>query len=336
LLEILRLIFRNKTAKRKNRRTMNIVFNALHTGMADTGGCQSIGESAAVLRDMGHTVSIVTEKNHAKHHKYETIPELPECDLCIGISTADIGSTRKAKATTKALWIRGAEWAFGVPWFPNRHEFIHKLKKFVDVGGKVLCNSEWLTERLGRYGFTAKTCYVGLDFDFYQDKGVRKPPTVGTLYSKRKSKHYCEFRQLQPYLQSFGMGYKTLGLTRDAAGSPVERFIHGDELVNFYNACTIWFTPSRLEGFHRVPAEAALCGCLVVGHDQSRGGTDDWLIKNETGYRYRTVDAAAHFIRDLDETNRLRMVANAKRILAEKIGTKQRCMRKLLEAIYDD
>ena len=303
---------------------MHIVFNAKLTNLGDTGGCLSIIESASVLRSMGHNVQIVAGENRMKYDRPETIEHIPPCDLCIGISVLDIETTRHAKARKKVYWCRGPEWK----WMASKHKTIKRLKRFLSDGGKVLCNAEWLTKKMWKYGITAKTCYVGFDFNFYQDKSIRKPPMVGTLYSKRPTKRFYEYREkLIPYLNHLGIRHAAMGYTKH---------LIGDDLVNFYNSCTIWFAPSKMEGFHRVPAEAALCGCLVIATDKEAGGTADWLIHKGSGLRYRSVDDAAKYIRDLKEEDRLQMVENAKRILAEKIGSKERCMRKLIEAIYDN
>lgn len=311
---------------------MNIVFNAFNTNFGDTGGCLSVVESADILRKQGHHVDIVVQKNCMTWRKLSVLRKMPKTDICIGISTADIESTMKAKAKKKAVWLRGPEWKFDVPWFPSKDKLLSLLDKFTKVNGKILCNANWLTAWMIRHGFMAKTCYVGFDLNLFKDHGQRPVDVViGCLKSKRASKRYKDFLKLEELLGHTDYQYCSYGHKHE---------LHGEQLTRFYNQCRIWFTPSVLEGFHRVPAEAALCGCLVVAVDDERGGTADWLVDCFSGLRYKSIMEAVGMIRNVisDEIARNSadaMVAAAKHKLAMDIGSKESCMKKLVEAIND-
>jgi len=305
---------------------MIIVFNALKTNISNTGGNLSIVETAEILENLGHEVYIVASKNRMTWRNVKVTKRMPKCEMCIAVSIMDLNSARETGARYKALWLRGAEWK----WLTDKQTFLHDLTKFVSAGGKIVCNAQWLSAKLTKYGFNAKTCYVGLRLDKFRDHGrVRGDKTIGYLYSDRESKRYADCKRLMKLLEPHGYEFRYFGAGYE---------LHGQKLIDFYNTCTYWFSPSILEGFHRVPAEAALCGCLVVAVDVPSGGTADWHYQGVTGLRYKEgcVEQAAEAILNCKKEDRETMVCSARKVLFDMIGTKEQCSKKLLEAIIYD
>jgi hypothetical protein len=303
---------------------MRICFNAININLGNTGGCLSIAESMEILCNMGHKVCVSATKNRMTWKRVKALSYVPKADVCISVSIMDLDSTRKADAGKKVLWLRGPEWC----WMMPKESLMPKLERFVNEGGKILCNSQWLTLKMIKWGFQAKTCYVGLDLNRFKDFG-NKPQhlTIGCLYSKRDSKNFKDFVTLQGMLGSEDIEYMVLGGHNE---------VHGDNLPVFFNQCRVWFAPSKLEGFHRVPCEAALCGSWVVANDDFHGGTGDWLYSGISGYRYHNVLDAATAIRAANINTVSPMIDTAKETLTNVIGSKETCMKRLLEAIYDD
>ena len=50
-----------------------------------------------------------------------------------------------------------------------------------------------------------------------------------------------------------------------------------------------WLSLSSNEGFHQVPVEAALCGCLILYYDVDSGGTRDYCNES-TAIPFKDVD----------------------------------------------
>jgi glycosyltransferase involved in cell wall biosynthesis len=306
---------------------MKIVFSALKTNLANTGGCRTIVKSCHVLRAMGHECDIVAAKNRYTWEKVKVLPAVPACDICIAISVLDIDTVRKAKAKHKLLWLRGPEWW----WLMDEERALAKIKSI-----RTLCNSTWLRDHLYARGVASHVCYSGMDMDYwsYNDNPGRTA-TIGCLYSERKTKMWKDFAKLAVILGS-RFKYVSYGIT-DCRDTFISEHLCSPapaELRALYNKCRYWFAPSIMEGFHNPPAEAAFCGCVPVVTHNPHGGTLDYVVDNKHGIRYVNLEHAVESIRQIDENEFARRTCwqNARARLYE-IGSRKAAMEQMLDKI---
>lgn len=323
---------------------MKILFNASQCGLGNNGGTKTIIKSAETLRKLGHTVAIWANVNNYTWHGYMCSyfssvsngdkpqvpiwPELPKntFDTIINVSIWDVESTLKSPIKNKVWWMRGWE-----TWVKGEQYLIDQIHRFVNRGGKIIVNSGWLVEKLKSMGVGSKLCWAGLDLSFWRYipvKGgsiggfVRKNhnfTTFGGLWHpKHKTKNYHIFEQLQEH---FGDNtyYKFKTLKND---------LNNDQLLEFYNECDIWLALSELEGFHQVPAEAALCGCSIVYNNIDSGGCHDYCTP-ETATPFTSFEGLVEAIENL----KFGKVDKMKWLLHEKIGDRENNMRKLVEVL---
>ena len=295
---------------------MHIVFNALKTNLGNTGGCKTIVESAKTLRKLGHKVDIVASKNRYTWDNVKTIKEIPKCDACIAISCMDIGTTLNAKAGKKVFWKRGHE-----VWMMPKDKLLRKISKI-----ETICNSTWQVEHLKKHGIKSKLCYSGLDLDLWKTGTTKSTkPTIGFLYhEKHKTKRWRECKKI---MKIFGDKYEYKILGKD-------KFITGKKLVSFYSDCDIWFAPTVLEGFHNPPAEANLCGSLVVCSDNSRCGCHDYADRVTAEIYYSFDDAVNIFERlQYPDFDTMGKVAIMQDVLKNKIGSREVNMARLVRML---
>ncbi len=302
---------------------MRIAFNATGCGLGNNGGSKTIIKSAEVLKELGHEVYILANTNNYTWHNTKVCvlgDKQAQPDTIINVSVWDVESTLESSVSNKIWWLRGWEiWVKGEQWF------LDQVKKFNDAGGRIICNASGLVRELRKHGIYSELCFAGLDLDFWKDYGFRghnNKLTIGGLYSKKhKTKNYKHFEMVMDYYGD-KFNYKVL---RDN--------LNNAQLRNFYNECDIWVATSELEGFHQVPAEAALCGCKVISYNSDLNGTFDY---NFFFSMYNKVEHVTdgHFINQTIEfykqtRGEQRQIGDIK----EKIGSRIDNMKKFVELI---
>lgn len=287
---------------------MKICFVAMHHywgGLANNGGSKTIIRSAEALRLLGCDVEIAAVNDRHTWIKHPKIlKKIPgDADILIANSVSDIDIVLKAKK--KFWWCRGLEL-----WQASEKRIIEKSKKI-----NVIVNSSWLLKKFP----DAKLCYSGLDLYTWRETRQRnysQKLTIGCLWSRsHKTKRYDIFKKIKKH---FGerFNYETLK----------DKF-NDDELVRFYNECDIWLAPTELEGWHNCPAEANLCGCLVICNRLDSNGMD--YATEETAMRFTGFDELLACIENPDFSK----VEKMKKVLHNKIGNRENNMKKFIDII---
>jgi hypothetical protein len=202
------------------------------------------------------------------------------------------------------------------------------LRKFK---GEIICNAGWLVDKLAGKGIKSELCFAGLDIEFWlgtPSSTSDYPLTIGCLYHPMKSKQWDWFRQLAtlaPDHMYFAFGNER---TKSPFISHFEIRPTQKDLRAFYEHCDIWFSPSKLEGFHNPPAEAALSGCLCICLDRPSAGVSDWA-SDETCHMVSSPAQAAEALQRPD----FGKVEKAQRAIVEKVGTRERNMKRLVQLL---
>lgn len=303
---------------------MRICFVALHPywgGLANGGGTRTILKSAEVLRDMGHRVDIAACADRFTWFAHPPIiTKIPkDSDVVVAVSASEVNLVLKqAPASARPVWwMRGWE-----TWQRPKEKILAKAAKI-----QTFTNSTWLRDKLRRHMIGAELCYAGLDLDGWHAGGTRSADAfcVGALYHKfHKTKRFDLYERVCDRIdERVGKKIKRVVLNR-------KPFCNLDipGLQDMYSQCDIWFAPTTLEGFHNVPAEASLCGALVVCADCSSNGMGD----------YATTETAMLFDSEQDAIDRLmnpdyEKVKKMQHVLLEKIGSRQRNMNRFVELL---
>jgi hypothetical protein len=235
----------------------------------------------------------------------------------VAVSVWDIDSTLEIPIKIKFWYMRGWEkWVHGEEWL------IQQIKKFVAAGGRIIVSSSWLIDQLKeKAGVDSVLCWAGLDLDFWKDDfqfwEVRlSGDSIGSLgSSKHKTKHFDIIQKLRECFP------KKTFLCTDGTFDKYRMYL-------LYNACDIWLAPTELEGFHQCPAEANLCGRLVVCNRMPSNGMGDYA-NDDTAMRYDTWEELIECIENPDFSK----VPKMQRVLREKIGNREGNMRKFVEIL---
>lgn len=306
---------------------MKICFSGLHPyfgGLAPNGGSQTILKSAEVLRNLGHEVDVAATVDRFKWFEHpKPVKKIPnDADVTIAISISDVGIVMKKAPGKMAYWARPAE-----SWQMSKDKIIKTLEKFTTRGGKIFCNSSWQITWLAQYNIPSTLQFAGIDFDRWECRGENheagvllvnklEDPIVGTLYHKHPRK---QFKVAKKVMSKANAKWKLLG-----KGG----WTTGKKLVDFYNQCQMWFAPTRLEGFHNVPVEAALCGCLIICMNEPKNGMMDYC-NEDTAYICETVDDVAEVIENPDYGKVRKMNA----FLRLRIGSRERNMKRFVKCL---
>ena len=129
--------------------------------------------------------------------------------------------------------------------------------------------------------------------------------TIGSLYHKRESKGWCSFVELAMMLGtknykfvSFGYGVpKNNHFLSAYAYSP-----NNNVKKSIYRSADIWFSDTVMEGFHNVPAEAAIEGCFIVCNRVISNGMSDYAT-DETAGLFTSLVEAVRIIKNPDFTS---------------------------------
>ena len=298
---------------------MNILFNASVCGLGTNGGSKTIIRCAETLQKLGHDVTIWAEVNKYNWHKIE-IKLLKQddyfnyTDVEILVSAWELPLRCTIKLCNKTYWYcRGWEtWIHGEEWL------IKQTELFVAMGGKIICNSSWLVNRFAEYSIPSELCFSGLDLDEWGNDNQRSRTypyyTGGMVYKRHKTK---QSEMIE-------------GVCRDERGQfiDIKSGYSNKQLRAFYNRCDMWFSPTELEGFHNVAAEANLCGCLVFCNRLDSNGMGDYATE-ETAMRYTGHD---ELLACLDKPDYSK-VAKMQDVLINKIGSRFENMRRFVELI---
>lgn len=293
---------------------MNILFNASVCGLGNNGGTKTIIRCAETLQAMGHNVIIWAEVNKYNWHKTE-IKILKHgnyfsyIDIEILVSSWELPLRNTINLHNKTYWYcRGWE-----TWVHGEECLINQSKLFVEKGGKIICNSSWLVNKFASYDISAELCFAGLDLDFWNDEEIltKKSDRIGgMIYDRHKTKNSDLIRKYCNYILSIKSGYNDI------------------KLMTFYKNCDIWLSPTELEGFHNVAAEANLCGCLVVCNRLDSNGMGDYATE-ETAMRYTGYDELLACLENPDFSKTKKMQT----VLREKIGNREKNMQRFIELI---
>ncbi len=292
---------------------MKVCFSGLHKhwgGLACNGGSQTILKSAEALRSLGHKVDVAATVDRFKWFKHpKPVKKIPkDADAVVAISISDVDIVMKKARNKMAYWARPFEF-----WQMPKNEIIKTLKRFARNDGLIFCNSSWQVKWLEKYDIPSILQFAGIDFDRWEKYKPRCPesPIICTLYHKHPRKQFKKAGRLAAMDDN---EWRVLGKGV---------WVTGKKLVDFYNQCNIWFAPTRLEGFHNVPVEAALCGCLIVCMNEPKNGMMDYC-NDETAHVCDSLEEAAEAIKNPDYDKVKKMDA----YLRIYIGTRDRNMKR--------
>lgn len=302
---------------------MNILFNASVSGLGNNGGTKTIIKSVETLRKLGHNADIWYISN------FYTWGDVPDCscvprenktyDVVVNVSVYDVDTTLSHPCKNKVWWVRGLE-----QWVNGIQHFFNKVQEFTKAGGKIIVNSSWLKEELGTaINIQSEICFSGLDLGFWRDFGLRRmipTITIGALWNaKHTTKNYSMFQKLETYYRyNQTITFRTL-----------RNNLNDNELLKFYNECDVWLALSNLEGFHQCPAEAALCGCLIVYNDTPSGGTSDYC-NQKTAMPFHSFNGDKIFYRIDDVTGKFVPVKTLIECIDDLIFSRRNYMEKFL------
>lgn len=302
---------------------MKILFDAFECGLGNNGGTKTIIRSAETLNSLGYQADILAEVNKyklTKHNLNITNNNSEKYDYIVSVSAWDLNHTLHCKDVKKVWWCRGWEnWICGDSWFA------YKAKDFVENGGHIIVNSSWLIDKFKTtINYEPVLCYSGLDLDIWETYSLRSEVvTVGALYHH---KHKTKGNNFIDEIINRTSNYKNIKFeilySNDDFGYK--------ELIKLYNKCDIWLSTSILEGFHNVPAEANLCGCLVLFNNVIGNGVADYA-NEKTGMQYTGIDQAISHIKNPDYN----LIENMQEVLKNKIGDREKNMKKFVSILSE-
>lgn len=302
---------------------MNICFYAAgpKSGLDNNGGSNTILRSANMLRKLGHSVEVCATYDRFTWFDHPKVVSNPSTarDALIAVSANDVKNACKLNGPV-FWWVRGWE-TWQMP-----EEKLFERARMVD---QVIVNSAWLYKHMKRHGIDCELCYAGLDpelWEFNKHAGSNKRIRTGILYHKfHKTKGYHTSVKITENMWNKRWKVHTLGKSPwivEPRYAPVRNY---RMMLEFYNNCDIYLSATTSEGFHNIPAEAALCGCAIVANRHPRNGMG--YATEETAMLYNTIKEGRQYIRrpDYSKINRMR------EYLLDIIGTREKNMRRLIE-----
>ena len=317
---------------------MNIAFYNNHPywgGLADNGGSRTIIRSVKTLQALGHKACIVTDNDRHtwEPHDAPAIKIPKNVDAVIAVSISDlkpmIKETKRWKIK-KAIWLRGME-----TWQMPGPKIYSRLKNFASDGHTILVNSSWLSAKIWKHGIPNQILYQGFDLKYWQDLELRDNETklkIGCLYNNdHESKRYDLFEKLPKQLGFDKYAYCAFGRHGKRPNPWLEPYLSNPshkDLVSLYSSCRVWFAPTEKEGLHNVPAEANLCGCLVVHNDMVSNGILDYS-GNECAMVYSDDVGAVQMIEGADYSK----VPVMQEKIKTKIGDRKQNMERFIKLL---
>jgi len=273
---------------------MRINFNLVGTGTNNNGGSKTLIESANILKELGHDVTIVDGGKNlntwnpikCNHIIIKDLKNFPTGDVIIATGINTVNSTMRLPKSCgrKFVYIRGWE-----IWTIQEDKLIKILK---ESRCKKIVNSICLQRKLNQCGLKSKIIRPGHNFDEIYPLNIRqnnKKVILGGLYNegKKRSKKRTEwiFKVYQNLKKIYPIELYMFG----SDGIPkfhVDKYFKNPDMKTkneLYNKIDIWLSTSELEGLHIAPAEAMLTKSCVVATNAEMSGVEDYVINNETG-----------------------------------------------------
>lgn len=283
------------------------------SGLANNGGSKTILRSIETLKKLGHEAYVVAKYDQFSwfRHSAPATSIRKGTDAVVAVSARDVTyAIDAARGMPVYWWMRGLE-----KWQFPEEELVHRAKLV-----RPITNSSHLSKWLAYYDIYSQVCYAGLDLDMWNNDSSAPRRGVGCLsHSVHKTKRYdvCE---------------KVMKHTPDMFWEILNKKPHinldDNRLKWLYNSCKIWLATTELEGFHNVPAEAALCGCLVVCNKHKHNGMSDYA-DDTTAMRYSTPEEALSCLKNPDYS----LVPRMQEKIREKIGSREKNMQRFVELI---
>ncbi len=294
---------------------MMILFNAYVSSIANNGGSKSIVKSAEALVKLGHETVIMTRVNHYTWSEIKTNVVYGEVlpyqfDVVVNVSVMDVDHTLKMPIENKIWWLRA--WPV---WVKGEEYLIKTIKMFVIAGGRMIVNATHLKDKLEKIGVESTVCFAGLDLEFWNDEFTLEDIDSGLVIGGCKYERHAT---------------KNSDIVSKYANYPmsIKQNMDNAKLQDYYADCHIWLAPTILEGFHQSPAEANLCGCLVVCNRNPSNGIGDYGT-DETAMRYDNIEELETCLKNPDFDK----VARMQTLLKIKIGSREKCMKRFVEVI---
>lgn len=181
---------------------------------------------------------------------------------------------------------------------------------------KKIVISRWLEEIALSMG--QETIYIpnGIDvtrFPITQPIDKRDPETIGMLYHVYDWKGSKEGIEALQVVRDRFPALKAVFFSTYQPGSDVPNWVEfhknpsPEELVEIYNSCSIFISPSWTEGWGLPASEAVACGCALVTTDS--GGIREFAINEKTALvcPIKNTEALATTIIRLIEDDNLRL-----------------------------
>jgi hypothetical protein len=307
--------------------SIKIVFNGINSGLNNNGGSRTILLSQKVLKQLGNECVVASKMDKFTWFDHDkTINYIPsDFDVIINIAAVDYDVTKNSSIPIKVAWWRAHEnWS-------NSEE--HLKYCYLDKKVANIVNSNGLKRLLSMYGADSYLVYQGIDFDWWEDRKLRKDGVIriGCLYHTKTRKRWKDFVKLHNILGDGGYEYISVGNAKPKETFLTKSWVNVDhnELCNAYSSCDIWFAPTESEGLHNVPIEANLCGCLVVcGDEPLNGMIYDYAFTDNTAmvYNRKDVEHAAELIKNSNWD----LIENMQKHLRSSIGNREDNMAKLV------
>lgn len=272
---------------------MKIAFNLMNTGLGDNGGSSSIVKSANTLVDLGYDVKILDsgknqhtwEKLKAEHIVVKKQRDIPKgLDAVIATGFKSVAPTISIPAKVKTHWIRAWE-----NWVFDEKKIVSNILKAPTYK---IVNSLCLRDKLLKYNVESYIIRPGYDFNdlYYVDIDRPNKIIVGALYregvhgSRKRTTWTLEaVRELK---RKYNMEFWMFGSEKKPNNKIIDKYYRIpaiSEKRELYSSVDIWLAPTKNEGLHLPPAEAALCNTAIVGTNAQLAGMSDYLTHQVNG-----------------------------------------------------
>jgi|WetSurSiteA1Bulk_404760.scaffolds.fasta_scaffold00135_8 hypothetical protein len=312
---------------------MKLAFDLRACGLGNNGGSRTIILSNKELRNLGHESYIICnpKHNHFTWFNFNYLLNDPPKDLNALIAThcKTVMPVINSGVNTKA-------------WYIRLHETQSmREKELINLYSKKnlikIVNSIGLKNKLSSFGIdNVHVVYQGIDIQDWADfKSRGDKLRIGCLYSVSPRKNWVEFKELANLLGGKDYEFVAFGASRCKDGFLNAFLLNPDHkyLLDLYNSCHIWFAPTKQEGLHNVPMEAALCGCLIVcGNYEENGMLGDYAFDNVTSHVYTNLEDAVNKIKNPSWD----LVSNMKNYLTNNIGNRTKNMETFVKVLNNN
>jgi hypothetical protein len=252
---------------------MKIIFDASVCGLGNNGGSQTVVKSVKILREFGVNAMIYTNLNKFTWESSQEflIDQIEDCDRLVYVSRSDFMDSHNIIDPKKSVyWARGIE-----TWQYPDSIFIPALRDRLDLGMRLVCNSQGLAEYYRAFKIESSVCYAGIDSNIFCDKEGERGKIIGCTYTPKPSKNFNDFLNLLPLLPEYNFLSYGIPLFSHRNIS----FCYNPDLQTkqrLYHAAKYWLCPTISEGFHNVGIEALMSGCILIRRDNKNCGMLDY------------------------------------------------------------